>query len=284
MKEGEIGIVQSSMIGSILSSILLVCHRLSVSVRPGTHTKYKSQILGSAFFLAGQDKQTVNINVDVAGILTSLMVISCTSLILPSALRAGDLVTETSEGGTAEYILTLSRSTSIILLLFYILYVYFQSVTHAELFAEEEAEEGRKLHALSSCAVLILATLGIASSSDALVDSIDGVVEALGISRSFIGLIIVPIVGNAGCFVGTVQWSQTGRINLAISVIVGATLQISLFVTPFLVIVGWVIGKDMSLQFDTFETIVLSMSTLVVSCLVRGGKTNYFEGMLLVAT
>ncbi|KAM3552698.1 hypothetical protein MY1884_007068 [Beauveria asiatica] len=264
LKEGEIGIVQSSMIGSILSSILL--------------------ILGSAFYLAGQDKQTVHINVDVAGILTSLMVISCTSLILPSALRAGDLVTESADGSTADYILTLSRSTSVILLIFYILYVYFQSVTHADLFAEEESDQGKKLHAVSSCAVLILATLGIASSSDALVDSIDGVVEALGISRSFIGLIIVPIVGNAGCFVGTVQWSQTARINLAISVIVGATLQISLFVTPFLVIVGWIIGRDMSLQFDTFETIVLTMSTLVVSCLVRGGKTNYFEGMLLVAT
>lgn len=212
------------------------------------------------------------------------MVISCTSLILPSALRAGDLVSDAADGSTADYILTLSRSTSVILLVFYILYVYFQSVTHADLFAEEEADEGKKLHAVSSCVVLILATLGIGASSDALVDSIDGVVEALGISRSFIGLIIVPIVGNAGCFVGTVQWSQTGRINLAISVIVGATLQISLFVTPFLVIVGWIIGRDMSLQFDTFETIVLTMSTLVVSCLVRGGKTNYFEGLLLVST
>ncbi|EGX96647.1 vacuolar calcium ion transporter, putative [Cordyceps militaris CM01] len=265
LKEGEIGIVQSSMIGSILSSILL--------------------ILGSAFYLAGKDKQTVHINVDVAGILTSLMVISCTSLILPSALRAGDLLVESTDGGgPADYILTLSRSTSVILLVFYVLYVYFQSVSHAELFAEEESDGGKKLHAASSCAVLVLATLGIASSSDALVGSIDGVIEALGVSRSFIGLIIVPIVGNAGCFVGTVQWSQTGRINLAISVIVGATLQISLFVTPFLVIVGWIIGRDMSLQFDTFETIVLTMSTLVVSCLVRGGKTNYFEGMLLVAT
>lgn len=149
---------------------------------------------------------------------------------------------------------------------------------------EGEDEPDNKLPALSSCIVLVLATLGVAQCSDSLVDSIDGFVEALGVSRSFVGLIIVPIVGNAGCFVGTVQWSRSNRINLAVSVIVGSTLQISLFVTPFLVIVGWIIHKDMSLQFDSFETIVLTMSTLVVNYLVRDGETNYFEGLLLIAT
>jgi Ca2+:H+ antiporter len=72
--------------------------------------------------------------------------------------------------------------------------------------------------------------------------------------------------------------------NLAISVIVGATLQILLFVTPFLVVVGWITGKPMSLQFDTFQTIVLTLSTLVVDCIVHDGSTNYCEGLLLVAT
>ncbi|POR39744.1 Vacuolar calcium ion transporter [Tolypocladium paradoxum] len=265
LKEGEIAIVQSSMIGSILSSILL--------------------ILGTSFILAGLGKRTVDINIDVAGILTSLMIISCASLIMPSALHIADPGSSNSKNTPSDYILTLSRITSIILLVFYLLYLYFQSVTHAELFVEEDKEDaGDQLHAASSCVMLILATLGVASCSDCLVDSVDGFVEALGVSRSFIGLIIVPIVGNAGCFVGTIQWSRTNRINLAVSVIVGSTLQISLFVTPFLVVVGWVIGKDMSLQFDTFETIVLTLSTLVVNCLVRDGETNYFEGLLLIAT
>ncbi|UKZ75617.1 hypothetical protein TrVFT333_003305 [Trichoderma virens FT-333] len=245
LKEGEISIVQSSMIGSILSSILL--------------------ILGTTFLLSGLGKRTVDINIDVVGILTSLMIISCFSLIMPSALHIAD--------------------SSSILLAFYLLYLYFQSITHAELFMEEgEEEPANKLHAVSSCIVLILATLGVAQCSDSLVDSVDGFVETLGVSRSFVGLIIVPIVGNAGCFVGTVQWSRSNRINLAVSVIVGSTLQISLFVTPFLVVVGWIIGKDMSLQFDSFETIVITMSTLVVNYLVRDGETNYFEGLLLVAT
>ncbi|EXU96196.1 calcium/proton exchangerprotein [Metarhizium robertsii] len=264
LREDEISIVQSSMIGSILSSILL--------------------ILGTCFLLAGLGKKSVDINIDVAGVLTSLMIISCVSLIMPSALHMADPNGGGSNDHPSEHVLLLSRITAVILLLFYLIYLYFQSVTHADLFSEEEDQPEDKLHGLSSSIILVLATLGVSFCSDALVDSVDGFVEALGVSRSFIGLIIVPIVGNAGCLVGTVQWSRSDRVNLAVSVIVGATLQISLFVTPFLIVVGWIMGKPMSLQFDTFETIVLTMSTLVVNCIVHDGSTNYFEGLLLVST
>lgn len=212
------------------------------------------------------------------------MIISCVSLILPSALHISDPANDSSNDNPSEHVLLLSRITSVILLVFYLIYLYFQSVTHADLFNEEEDPPADKLPGLSSSVVLVLATLGVSFCSDALVDSVDGFVEALGVSRSFIGLIIVPIVGNAGCLVGTIQWSQADRVNLAVSVIVGATLQISLFVTPFLIVVGWIMGKPMSLQFDTFETIVLTMSTLVVNCIVHGGSTNYFEGLLLMGT
>ncbi|OAA35788.1 Calcium/proton exchanger superfamily [Metarhizium rileyi] len=264
LRENEISIVQSSMIGSILSSILL--------------------ILGVCFLLSGLGKKSVEINIDVAGVLTSLMIISCVSLIMPSALHMADPKEGGSNDHPSEHVLLLSRITAVILLIFYLIYLYFQSVTHADLFSEEEDPPENKLHGLSSSIILIFATLGVSFCSDALVDSVDGFVEALGVSRSFIGLIIVPIVGNAGCLVGTVQWSRSDRVNLAVSVIVGATLQISLFVTPFLIVVGWIMGKPMSLQFDTFETIVLTMSTLVVNCIVHDGSTNYFEGLLLIGT
>jgi calcium/proton exchanger len=226
----------------------------------------------------------VDINADVVGILTSLMIISSASLIFPTALQATEPPADSE--APQSYILALSRIVSIILLVFYIMYLFFQTWSHSHLFDEEDEEESEtnKLGLIASSTILILATLGVAVCSDYLVDSIDGFVEAIGIGRAFIGMIIVPIVGNAGEFVSTVKWARTGRISLAIGVIVGATLQISLFVTPFLVMVGWAIGRPMSLQFDTFETIVLAMSTLTVNCLVREGKTNYFEGLLLIGT
>jgi calcium/proton exchanger len=234
-------------------------------------------------------KQTVDINVDMAGILTSLMIISSATLIMPSALDATDNHAHVASDGPSGYILTLSHFTSIILLVFYLMYLWFKTQSHAHLFREcnEEGEDGDEVGQLglvTSLVVLLAATLGVGVCSDYLVDSVDGFVEAIGISRAFIGLIIVPIVGNAGEFVGTVQWARSGKINLAVGVIVESTLQISLFVTPFLVLVGWIIGKHMSLQFDAFETIVLAVSVLVVNGLVRDGRTNYFEGFLLVGT
>lgn len=123
----------------------------------------------------------------------------------------------------------------------------------------------------------------MAVCSHYLVDSVDGFVETLGVSRSFIGLVIAPIVGNTGWYVAS-QLSWYGKFSLAVSDIVENTMRISLFVTPFLVIVGWIVGKDMSLQFDIFETIVLTISVLVVNCLNSGGQTNYFEGLLLIGT
>jgi Ca2+:H+ antiporter len=132
--------------------------------------------------------------------------------------------------------------------------------------------------------VLIIATVAVAACSDYLVDSVDGFVETLHVSRAFIGLIIVPIVGNAGEYATTVKWAMNNKLDLAIGVIVGSTLQIALFVTPFMVILGWIIGEDMSLRFDRFQTTTVSLSVLVVNALVRDGRTNYFEGFLLIAT
>ncbi|KAL2127384.1 hypothetical protein VTI74DRAFT_10821 [Chaetomium olivicolor] len=265
LREKEVGIVQSSMIGSMLSSILL--------------------ILGSCFFAVGLRDTLVTINRDIGAILTSLMIISCASLVVPAALYATDSA-DFPIDEPSERILALSRFASTVLLLLYVVYIIFQTWTHAHLFSDacEDENDADQLSTFASAVVLVIATLGISVTSDYLVDSVDGLVETLGISRGFIGLIVVPIVGNASCFVATVQWALSGKIQLAVSVIVGSTLQISLFVTPFLVILGWIIGSPMSLQFDTFETVVLTMSVLVVHCLVRDGSTNYFEGLLLIAT
>lgn len=211
------------------------------------------------------------------------MIISSVSLIIPTALHT--FPSEPSQ--SSDHILMMSRITSIVLLVFYILYIYFQTFSHAGLFRdcnEEEDTEGCKLTILSSSIVLIMSTVAVAICSDYLVDSVDGFIETLGVSKAFIGLIIVPIVGNAGEFYSTVKWAKSNMMNLAIGVIAGATLQISLFVTPLMVILGWILDKPMSLQFDTFETTVLTMSVLVVNGLVRSGQSNYFEGLLLLGT
>ncbi|CAI7592630.1 unnamed protein product [Penicillium glandicola] len=264
VRQGEISIVQSSMVGSILSGNLL--------------------ILGVSLFCGGYAKDVVKFNVDVSGILSSLMVVSSATLIIPSVLYS----TIPSKSHDVEAsVLSLSRAASVVLLTFYLVYLYFQLKSHSELFVDdkqEEKEEERVLGPWPASIILILATLGVTVCSDRLVDSVDGFVDKWHVSRAFIGLIVVPIVGNAGEFNTVINSSIKGNMDLAIGVIVGSTLQIALFVSPFLVICGLIIGQPMSLRYSPFETVVFFLSVIVMDCLIRGGRSNYYEGSLLVGT
>ncbi|KAN0119258.1 Calcium/proton exchanger [Hyaloscypha variabilis] len=270
LKQQEFRIVQSSMVGSILSGTLL--------------------ILGSCLFVAGSKEKEVKFNLDLTGIMSSLMIVASASLAIPSASYFADqrsTILNIKLGHEGPYILTLSHIAAIILLLFYCLYLFFQLKTHAEIFAagsDDEPEGPPELDPWAAGIVLILSTVGVSVCSDSLIDSVDGSVQQLGVSRAFIGLILVPIVGNAGEFVAAVNQAKKKNIDFALGLIVGSTLQIALFVTPFLVMMGWIIGKPMSLRFDTFQTVVLAMSVIVVSCLARDGRSNWFEGFLLLGT
>jgi calcium/proton exchanger len=214
--------------------------------------------------------------------MSSLMVVASASLIVPSALYS----MSTSEGstGSTKHVQFLSLITSIVLLIFYVIYLYFQLRSHKHLFEEEEDNEEHKLGIVSATIFLVLATVGVSFCSDYLVDSIDGVVEAAHVSRAFIGLIVVPIVGNAGEFATAVSAATKNKLDLAIGVIVGSTLQIALFVTPLMVILGWFFRQPMTLRFDTFETTVFSLSVIVVNYLIQDGRGNYFAGALLMGT
>lgn len=223
---------------------------------------------------------------DMTSIMSSLMIVSSAFLIIPTASYFADMSAGSDIPSSNDYILDLSHVAALLLFAFYIIYLIFQLRTHASIFASsnEEEEGDPELDPWAAAFVLILATVGVSVCSDSLVDSIDETVEQLGVSRAFIGLILVPIVGNAGEFVATIHQARKDNVDFAISMIVGATLQIALFVTPVLVLLGWIINRLMSLKFDTFQTTVLAMSVIVVNCLIRDGRSNYFEGFLLLGT
>jgi len=179
----------------------------------------------------------------------------------------------------------LSRGTSIILLLIYVAYLYFQLKSHADLFDDAEAHESEDeadqlLGPWSAGAVLVVVTLLVAICAEYLVDSIDAIVEEAHISKTFIGLILIPIVGNAAEHVTAVIVAWKNKMDLAIGVAIGSSLQIALFVTPFLVILGWIIDRPMTLHFETFETVAFFLASLVVVLLIQDGKSNYLEGLL----
>ena len=217
------------------------------------------------------------------------MAVAATSLIIPATLYA--TLTDTS-ADAADTVLILSRGTSIIMLVLYCLYLYFQLKSHAHLFDAEAQEEGgdgeqkepEVLSPLAAGICLVLVTLLVAVCAEYLVDSIDSIVTSTGISKTFIGLILLPIVGNAAEHVTACVVAYKGKMDLAIGVAIGSSLQIALFVTPFLVILGWAIGEKMSLHFETFETVVFFLSVLVVNYLIQDGKSNYLEGCMCLGT
>ncbi|RVX72563.1 hypothetical protein B0A52_03753 [Exophiala mesophila] len=135
----------------------------------------------------------------------------------------------------------------------------------------------------ASIMLLLISTGLVALCAEFLVGSIQHLVENSPLSEAFIGLIILPIVGNAAEHVTAITVAAKNKLDLALGVALGSSIQIALFVTPFVVILGWILDKDMSLYFSLFETGALFVSTFIVNFLVLDGRSNYLEGALLCA-
>jgi len=253
------------MLGSILSNILLV--------------------LGCCFIAGGIKYQEQTFNSTVASTMSSLMAVSTASLIIPATLYA--TLHENSDVGLKDNILFLSHGTAIILLIIYVMYLVFQLRTHTVLFEEENPDEDAHAELLTPWAaglVLIIVTVAVAVCAEYLVDCIGSIVETAHISKTFIGLILIPIVGNAAEHVTAVLVAAKDKMDLAIGVAIGSSLQIALFVTPFLVVLGWIMGREMTLHFETFETVAFFLAALVVTLLIQDGKSNYLEGVLCLVS
>ncbi|KEZ40336.1 hypothetical protein SAPIO_CDS8178 [Scedosporium apiospermum] len=284
LRDGQIEVVQASMLGSILSNLLLV--------------------LGMSFFFGGLRNLR---NPDGSGMeqrfpsgtaqtTCSLLALSSASLVIPATLyNVIDSPNEDKEGP----ILFLSRGTAVILLLLYGLYLWFQLRTHHNLFdgvhhedpeatqtsveqEEEREHEEPCMGLVPAIIVLVATTVVVAICADYLVASIDPIVETSQISKAFIGLILIPIVGNAAEHATAVVVAMKNKMDLAMGVAIGSSIQIALLVTPFLVMFGWAIGQPMSLHFETFSTVAFAFSVLVVTYTVQDGRSNYLEGAMLL--
>lgn len=247
LRAGEIGVVQASMLGSILSNLLLV--------------------LGMCFFLGGiynmrgadGNGSQQSFAQGTAQTTCSLMALASASMILPAALYG--VLDQSDEDHKRESILVLSRGTAVILLFLYCLYLYFALRTHKTLFepeaqnapagCEDEHEYQPVIGPWSAGLVLVVVTLIISVCADYMVDSIDALAATGVISKTFIGLILIPIVGNAAEHATACVVAVKNKMDLAMGVAIGSSIQIALLVTPALVMLGWAIGQPMTLHFET---------------------------------
>merc|ERR1712060_35704 len=180
--------------------------------------------------------------------------------------------------------LFISRGAAMILGVLYILYLLFQLRTHTEHFqTEDEEDEGVTMSAGCATAALLVSTIIVAICSEGLVGSVEGLTERLQISRAFIGVILLPIVGNAAEHATAVTVAMKNKMDLAIGVTLGSSSQIALFVVPFTVLVGWMMDVKMDLNFGPVMTGILLLSVLVVGNLTSDGESNWLEGAMLLA-
>jgi Ca2+:H+ antiporter len=233
------------------------------------------------------------------------MIITAVALILPTALYSTFETTLPLD--LDKQILAFSRGTALVLFVLYLVYLYFEFVSHKDLFdppkectthhgagnsnvpteqdtqpdtqQDSEQDSSTSSSLFKAFAALIASAAGIMSCSHFLLDSINKTSEATGITRTFIATILIPIASNAPeC--ATVVSSHS--VDFSVGVIVGSILQIALFVIPVLVILGWAVGKGMTLNFETFQTVILFMAILLVNHLLQNGKYTYMHGLMLV--
>lgn len=134
-----------------------------------------------------------------------------------------------------------------------------------------------------SLLILALATVGVAVESEILVHSTEAVTASLGLSQLFLGLIIIPLIGNAAEHATAILVARKGQMDLALQIALGSSTQIALLVAPLLVFIGLGLGQAMNLVFTPFEVAILFLATLVTSILTLDGESHWFEGVQLLA-
>ncbi|KAL2651889.1 hypothetical protein R1flu_020017 [Riccia fluitans] len=267
LRQNMIRVVQLSLLGSILSNMLLV--------------------LGCAFFFGGlkhETKKEQKFNKATAVVSSSLLLMAVMGLLFPAVLHATH--TEIHDGSSE---LTLSRFSSCVMLLAYCTYLYFQLKSHKELYDEQEDDdnEGSEheepvIGFWDAIIWLAILTVFISILSECLVDAIEGASQMWDVPVAFISVIILPIVGNAAEHASAVMFALKDKLDISLGVAIGSSTQISMFVIPFCVVIGWLMGKDMDLNFQLYETATLFITVLVVAFMLQEGTSNYFKGLMLI--
>jgi len=264
---GLLDVVKASITGSIIGNVLLV--------------------LGASLTVGGLKFETQRFNRTAASVGTTLLVLSTIGLIIPAIFHM--MITDHPEVHEQE----LSLEIAIVLFVCYILSLIFSLRTHSHLYTGEAAEESEEVieEALGveswsqkkSMVVLLVATVLVAVMSEFLVGAVEHTAKAWGLSDVFIGVILVAIVGNAAEHSTAVLMATKNKVDLAINIAIGSSIQIALFVAPLLVFCGYLFGQPMDLLFTTFEVLAVATSAWIVVLITADGESNWLEGVMLLA-
>ncbi|HWV25017.1 MAG TPA: calcium/proton exchanger [Thermomicrobiales bacterium] len=267
LREGLVTVVKASITGSIIGNVLLV--------------------LGAAAFFGGLKHGVQKFDTQVASVNASIMALAVMAMMIPAIFALGN----EQHRPTDQEIVRLSDGTAIVLIILYAAYLAgtifltggskFSVARSSETSAETE-KAGMSLP--MAIGVLVVATLAIVAMSEILVGALEPTADAWGLSDLFVGVILVPVVGNIAEHIVAVQVALKNKMELSIGIAIGSAVQIALFVAPVLVLVSQFVGPSpITLVFNQFELVALFAAILITVMISIDGRSNWLEGLQLTA-
>ena len=273
LQRGLFDVVKASLTGSIIGNVLLV--------------------LGLSILLGGlrRERQTFDRAAAAAG--STLLALAAIGLVVPAMFHlAGEgavrraLIAPERELAAER---TLSLEIALVLFAAYLLSLLFSLRTHRHLYAgQDHADAHAPVGPVPSpgraAITLALATAAVAWMSELLVGAVDEAGRAVGVSEVFIGVIVVAVIGNAAEHSTAVLMAMKNKMDLAMNIAIGSSIQIALFVAPVLVFVSYLVPNGpMDLRFTPFEVLAVGIAVAVVNMVAQDGESNWLEGALLLA-
>ncbi|MDQ6712120.1 MAG: calcium/proton exchanger [Candidatus Dormibacteraeota bacterium] len=254
---GNFEVVKASLIGSIVGNLLLV--------------------LGLSLFVGGLRCGEQAFSARAAGVHTASLVLAVAGLGVPALLVA------TSPGLSGGGRQIVSAGVAATLILLYVAALIFMQFTSAHLFRTPESSEEPEWSRGLALGVLLSAALLVGLESELLVSALNPALQSLKISPIFVGLILIPIIGNAAEHASAVFFAIRNKLDVTLEIAVGSSTQVALFVAPAMVFISLLLGRPMDFVFTGFEIGAVFVATLTIAVISRDGHSNWLEGLQLIS-
>jgi Ca2+:H+ antiporter len=272
LRAGLYDLVKASITGSIIGNILLV--------------------FGASALWAGLKYDMQRFNKTAASLNAALLVLSAIGLVVPAIFHLVIGPTETTRAVAGAGVITeqtLSLEIAIVLLVTYALSLVFSLRTHSHLYVGEASELTDELvpghpSVAKSVTLLLVATAAIAVMSELLVGAVEDTASAFGMNEVFVGVILVALIGNAAEHSSGILMAARNKMDAAITIAIGSSIQVALFVAPVLVLLSYLIAPaPMDLRFTTLEVVAVGISVWIMSLVAQDGESHWMEGVQLLA-
>ncbi|MEP6992598.1 MAG: calcium/proton exchanger [bacterium] len=264
LRAGLVDLVKASITGSILGNLLLV--------------------LGAAQLAGGLRHKVQRFSVALAGLSISLLVVAVIGLVIPAVFLA------THPDPTHLLTRKVSIGVAGLLITGYVLSLVYSMGTHRAVFGEgaevasetHGADQAAQWSVQRSVGTLLASAAFVGWLSEILVGSTEAAIQGVGLSEVFVGIIVVPIIGNAAEHSSAVMMALKNRMDLAVSIAMGSSAQVALLIAPVLVFVGLALGRPMDLAFNAFEVVAVALAVAVATSVVRDAESHWLEGAFLL--